>query len=90
MTMDSGLYRMELIGLAGLARSAGFPKLAGLPGPGANPSARPETAPGRTFTPKLAGLLIVLMTGIGAWMLLFGDGSSTDEGVSVPASASSM
>ena len=79
MTMDSGLYRMEVTGLAGLARLAGFPRLAGLPGLGGDFSARPATAPGKTFTPGLAGLLVVLIAGVGAWVLLSGHGSSTDE-----------
>ena len=79
MTMDSGLYRIEVTGLAGLARLAGFPRLAGLPGLGGDFSARPETAPGKTFTPRLAGLLAVLMVGVGAWVLLSGHGSNTAE-----------
>jgi hypothetical protein len=78
MTMDSGPYRMEVTGLAGLARFAGFPRLAGLPGLGGDFSARPRTA-GKTFAPGLAGLLVVLMAGVGAWVLLSSQGSSTDE-----------
>jgi len=81
--MDSGPYRMELTGLAGLARSAGFPRLAGFPGLGGDFSTRPDRASGKTFTSGWAGLLVVLMAGAGAWVLLSGNGSSSDEGESV-------
>jgi len=64
MTMDSGLYRMEVTGLAGLARLAGFPRLAGRPGLGGDFSAQPAIAPGKTFTPGLAWLLVVLIAGV--------------------------
>ncbi|MDP1881714.1 MAG: hypothetical protein Q8K88_02415 [Bradyrhizobium sp.] len=77
MTMDSRPHRIGVTGLGGLARFAGFPKLAGRPGLGG--SDRPETAPAKTFTSRLAALLAVLIAGVGAWLLLSGHGSSTAE-----------
>ena len=75
MTMDSGLYRIEVTGLAGLARLGG---LAMLPGLGGNFSDRPGTAPAKLFTPRSVGLA-VLLAGLGAWVLLSGHGSKTAE-----------
>ena len=76
MTMDSGLYRIEVTGLAGLARLGG---LAMLPGFGGNFSDRPGTAPAKLFTPRSVGMLAVLLAGLGAWVLLSGYGSKTAE-----------
>ena len=76
MTMDSGLYRIEVTGLAGLARLGG---LAMLPGLGGNFSDRPGTAPAKLFTPRSVGILAVLLAGLGAWVLLSGYGSDTAE-----------
>jgi hypothetical protein len=76
MTMDSGLYRIEATGLAGLARTAG---LAMLPGLGGGFSDRPGTAPIKLFTPRSVGMLAVLLAGLGAWVLLSGYGSNTAE-----------
>jgi len=71
MTMDSGLYRTEATGLAGMARLSWL---------GGDFSGRPETAPVKTFTPRFIGLLAVLIAGLGAWVLLSGYGSNTAEG----------
>ena len=79
MTMDSGLYRIEVTGLAGLARLRGSPACR-IPGLGGDFSDRPGTAPAKTFTPRFVGMLAVLMAGLGAWMLLSGHGSNTAEG----------
>ena len=76
MTMDSGLYRIEATGLAGLARLAGLAKLSGL---GSDFSGRPEPVPIKTFTPRFVGALAVLIAGLGAWVLLSGYGSNTAE-----------
>jgi len=80
MTMDSGLYRIEVTGLAGLARLGG---LAMLPGLGGNFSDRLGTAPAKLFTPRSVGMLAVLLAGLGAWVLLSGHGSDTAESESV-------
>lgn len=79
MTMDSGPHRIEMAGLAALARFAGFPKLAGLPGLGGEFSARPETAPAKPFTTGLATLLVIMVAGAGAWALLSGNGGGIAE-----------
>jgi hypothetical protein len=76
MTMDSGLYRIEVTGLAGLARLSGF---AMLPGLGSGFSSLPGTAPVKLFTPRSVGMLAVLLAGLGAWVLLSGYGSDTAE-----------
>ena len=77
MTMDNRPHRIGVTGLGALARVAGFPKHAGRSGLGG--SDRPETAPTKTFASRLAALLAVLIAGVGAWLLLSGEGSSTAE-----------
>jgi hypothetical protein len=85
MTMNTGLYRIEATGLAGLARLAGFAKLPGLakppglPGLGGDFSGRPETGPVKTFTPRFVAVLAVLIAALGAWVLLSGYSSNTAE-----------
>ena len=79
MTMDSGLYRIEVTGLAGLGESSVARRLAMLPGLGGHFSGRPGTAPAKLFTPRSLGMLAVLLAGLGAWMLLSGYGSDTAE-----------
>lgn len=76
MPMDSGLYRIEVTGLAGLARTAGLAMLRGL---GGRFSGRPGTAPAKLFTPRSIGILAVLLGGMGVWMLLSGHGSNPAE-----------
>jgi hypothetical protein len=90
MTMDSGLHRIEATGIAGLARSAGFPKLARRSGLGGYFSARPETAPAKPLTSRLAAVLAVPVAGVVAWMLLSGDGSSRAERESVRLAAAAI
>jgi hypothetical protein len=76
MTMDSGLFGVEVTGSAGLANVAG---LARLPGISSRHSVPDETAPVKTFSPRFVGVLAALIVGLGAWVLLSGNGSSTAE-----------
>ena len=73
MTMDSGFYRIDATGLAGLAR------LSGPTGLGGDFSGQAGTAPAKTFTPRFVGLLAVLVALLGAWVLLPADGGVTAE-----------
>ena len=70
MTMKTGLYRIELTGLAGLARVAGI---------NASFSGRPERTPTNYLNSKFIWLPAVLIAGLGAWMLLSGSASNTAE-----------
>ena len=72
MTMDSGFYRIEVTGLAGLARLYGLAGPVGFFG-------QPGTSPVKTVTPRFVGILAVLVALLGAWVLLSGDGSNTAE-----------
>ena len=65
MTMDTGLYRIELTGLGGLV------KLAGIRGNSVGPESK-------TFTPGFVCALAVLIVGLGAWVVS-GYGSNTAE-----------
>jgi hypothetical protein len=70
MPMDTGPYRIELTGVAGLARLAA---IAGrLSGP-------PEKAATKSFKPRFVWLPAVLIAGLGAWVLLAGSASQTAE-----------
>jgi hypothetical protein len=62
--MDTGLYRIQLTGLAGLNGSF---------------SARPEKTATNYFNSKFIWLPAVLIAGFGAWMLLSGSASNTAE-----------
>jgi hypothetical protein len=70
MTMDTGLYRDELTGLARLATVAGINR---------SFSGRPEETPSNNLTSKFVWLPAVLIVGLGAWMLLPGSASNTAE-----------
>src|ERR1700730_16118985 len=70
MTMNTGLYRIELTGLAGLARVAGI---------NASFPVRPEKTPTNYLNSKFIWLPAVLIAGLGAWMLLSGSASNTAE-----------
>jgi hypothetical protein len=70
MTMDTGLYRIESTGLAGIARVAGI---------NASFSGWPEKTPTNYLNSKFIWLPAVLIAGLGAWMLLSGSASNTAE-----------
>jgi hypothetical protein len=70
MTMNTGLYRIELAGPAGLARVAGN---------NGSFSRRPEKTPTNYLNSKFTWLPAVLIAGLGAWMLLSGSASNTAE-----------
>jgi len=70
MTMDTGLYRIELTGLAGLARVAGI---------NGSVSDRPERTAANYFNSRFIWLPAALIGCLGAWMLLSGSASNTAE-----------
>ncbi len=70
MTMDTGLYRIQLTGFAGLARVAGIT---------GSLSGRLENTATNYFNSKLIWLPAVLIAGLGAWMLLSGSASNTAD-----------
>jgi len=77
MTMNAGLDRIELTGLAGLA------KLAGLRGSSVGPE-------GKTFTPGFICVLAVLIAGLGAWVLSgYGSNTADSEPVRLAAAVAS-
>jgi hypothetical protein len=70
MTMATGLYRIQLTGVAGLARVAGI---------SGSFWDRPEKTPTHYFNSKFVWLPAVLIAGLGTWMLLSGSASNTAE-----------
>jgi len=74
MTMDTGLYRIELTGLAGLPRLARLARFAGI---SVVFSGRPEKTAFQNFRAGFVWLPAVLIAGFGAWVLLSGDASNT-------------
>jgi hypothetical protein len=68
--MGTGLYRVQLTGVAGLARVAGI---------SGSFLDRPETPPTNYFNSKFIWLPAVLIAGLGAWMLQSGSASNTAE-----------
>jgi hypothetical protein len=70
MIMNSGLYRIGLAGLAGIARVAGN---------NASFSGRPEKTSTNYLYSKFTWLPAVLIAGLGAWMLLPGWSKNTAE-----------
>jgi hypothetical protein len=70
MTMGTGLYRVQLTGVAGLARVAGI---------SGSFWDRPEKTPTHHFNSKFIWLPAVLIAGLGAWVLQSGSASNTAE-----------
>jgi hypothetical protein len=70
LTMDTGLYRTELAGLAGLTRLASI---------GGGLSGQPERSATKYLRSGFVLLPAVLIAGFGAWMLLSGYSSNTAE-----------
>jgi hypothetical protein len=70
MTMNTGLYRTELTGLARVGGDSS-----------ASPSDRPENASVKFFKPAIIWLPVILIAGLGAgaWMLLSGYSGNTAE-----------
>jgi hypothetical protein len=68
--MGTGLYRVQLTGVAGLARVAGI---------SGGFLDRPEKTPTHHFNAKFIWLPAVLIAGLAAWMLQSGSASNTAE-----------
>lgn len=84
MTMNTGLYGIELTGLGGLAKLAGLARLAGI---GGGSSGRPEQEGGRTARSGFVWLTAALMIGFGVWTFLSEDASNTAEPLQLAAAA---
>jgi len=84
MTMNTGLHRIELTGLGGLAKLSGLARLTGI---GAGSSGRPEQKGGRTARSGFVWLTAALMIGFGAWTLLSEDAGNTAEPLQLAAAA---
>jgi len=82
--MNTGLYRIQLTGLGGLAKLAGLARLTGI---GGGSSGRPEQKGGRTARSGFVWLTATLMIGFGVWTLLSEDASNTAEPLQVAAAA---
>jgi hypothetical protein len=72
--MDTGLYRIELTGLAGLVR------LAGISGGFSGDPERAEPEKTKAFRAGFVWLPVALAIGLGAWVLLSGYSSKPAEG----------
>ena len=82
--MNTGLHRIELTGLGGLAKLAGLAKLTGISG---GSSGRPEQQAARTFRSGFVWLTAALMIGFGAWTYLSEDASNNPEALQLAAAA---
>jgi hypothetical protein len=82
--MNTGLHRIELAGLGGLAKLTGLARLTGI---GGGSSGRPEQKGSRTVRSGFVWLTAALMIGSGAWTLLSEDASNTAEPLQLAAAA---
>jgi len=82
--MNTGLHRIELTGLGGLAKLAGLARLIRI---GGGSSGRPEQKGGRTARSGFVWLTAALMIGFGAWTLLSEDASNIAEPLQLAAAA---
>jgi len=84
MTMNTGLHRIELAGLGGLAKLTGFARLTGI---GGGSSGRPEQGAAGTPRSGFVWLTATLLIGFGAWTFLSEDASNTAEPLQLAAAA---
>jgi hypothetical protein len=90
MTMNTGLHRIELAGLGGLAKLTGLARLTGfarLTGIGGGSSGRPEQGAAGTSRSGFVWLTAALLIGFGAWTYLSEDASNTAEPLQLAAAA---
>jgi len=90
MTMNTGLHRIEVTGLGGLAKLIGLAKLTGfakLTGIGGGSAGRPEQKAARTSRSGFVWLTAALMIGFGAWTYLSEDASNNPEPLQLAAAA---
>ncbi len=84
MTMNTGLHRIEVTGLGGLAKLIGLAKLTGN---GGGSAGRPEQKAARTSRSGFVWLTAALMIGFGAWTYLSEDASNNPEPLQLAAAA---
>jgi len=87
--MNTGLHRIELAGLGGLAKLTGIAKLTGfarLTGIGGGSSGRPEQGAAGSRS-GFVWLTATLLIGFGAWTYLSEDASNTAEPLQLAAAA---
>ena len=84
MTMNTGLHRIEVTGLGGLAKLAGLAKLIGL---GSGSAGRPEQKAATTSRSGFVWLTAALMIGFGAWTYLSEDAGNNPEPLQLAAAA---
>jgi hypothetical protein len=82
--MNTGLHRIELTGLGGLAKLAGLARLTGI---GGGSSGRLEQKGGRTARSGFVWLTAALMIGFGVWTFLSEDASNIAEPLQLAAAA---
>jgi hypothetical protein len=83
MTMNTGLHRIELAGLGGLAKLTGLARLTGI---GGGSSGRPEQGAAGSRS-GFVWLTATLLIGFGAWTYLSEDASNTAEPLQLAAAA---
>ena len=88
--MNTGLHRIELAGLGGLAKLTGLARLTGfarLTGIGGGSSGRPEQGGAGTSRSGFVWLTATLLIGFGAWTYLSEDAGNTAEPLQLAAAA---